>query len=150
MAKILVTGASGQLGAYILQELRHCGADAIAWSGSRSGTLLSFRLRPVDMGNRDALVAAYQDANPSIVIHSAAISRIDDCYRDPTTARRVNVEGTALLAELCQRAGSRLVYVSTDLIFDGAAWRLSRVGSPLAAERLREDEVRGRTAGVGR
>ena len=134
MSKILVTGASGQLGAYILQELRRRGADAIAWSGSRSGSLLNFRLHPVDMGNPDALVAAYQDANPSIVIHSAAISRIDDCYRDPTTARRVNVEGTALLADLCQRAGSRLVYISTDLVFDGerGGYRESDRPSPLS------------------
>ena len=134
MSRILVTGASGQLGAYLLQELRRRGADAVAWSGSRSGSLLNFPLRPVDIGDRDALVQAYREAHPAIVIHAAAISRIDDCYREPTMARRVNVEGTAVLAELCQQAGSRLVYVSTDLVFDGerGGYRESDRPSPLS------------------
>lgn len=134
MSRLLVTGASGQLGAYLLQDLQRRGGEVIAWSGSRSRTLFDCPLRVVDMGDRDALAAAFRDAKPAIVIHAAAMSRIDDCYRDPAAARRVNTEATTVLAELCQQTGSRLVYVSTDLVFDGrrGGYRESDPPSPLS------------------
>jgi dTDP-4-dehydrorhamnose reductase len=76
-------------------------------------------LRPVDVRDQNALAQAFREAQPDCVLHAAALSRIDACYRDPESARRVNTEATATLAELCGAAGSRLVYVSTDLVFDG-------------------------------
>jgi dTDP-4-dehydrorhamnose reductase len=117
--RLLVTGASGQLGGYLLRELRRRDAVAVAWSGSRSGQLFGYELRPVELADRDALAGAFREAEPAVVIHAGAISRIDLCYQDPERARQVNREATIVLAELCARAGARLIYVSTDLVFDG-------------------------------
>jgi len=130
----LVTGASGQLGAYLLQELGRRGRPAVAWSGSRTGELLGFPLVPVNIADRDALARAFRDAKPAVVIHAAALSRIDECFRDPAEAHRVNAEATAVLSELCQAARCRLVYVSTDLVFDGArgGYRESDQPAPLS------------------
>jgi dTDP-4-dehydrorhamnose reductase len=116
--RVLVTGASGQLGSHLLRELRGR-ADLVAWSGSRRGDLLGVPLVPVDLANPAELTAAFRAARPDAVVHCAALARIVDCYHDPERARLVNVAATAALAGECARSGARLVFVSTDLVFDG-------------------------------
>ena len=116
--RVLVTGASGQLGAYLLREFRGR-ADLVAWSGSRRGDLLGVPLLPVELADPAAITAAFRAARPDVVIHCAALARIADCHRAPDRARRVNVAATAALAGECARSGARLVFVSTDLVFDG-------------------------------
>ena len=54
-----------------------------------------------------------------MVVHLASITDVDLCERDPELAKLVNAESTASLAEQCLEAGSYLVYVSTDYVFDG-------------------------------
>jgi dTDP-4-dehydrorhamnose reductase len=128
--RVLVTGASGQLGTYLLRELRGR-ADLIAWSGSRCGDLLGVPLLPVELADPAEVAAAFHAARPDVVIHCAALARIADCYRDPEWARRVNEAATAALAAECGRGGARLVFVSTDLVFDGERGRY-REGDPPA------------------
>jgi dTDP-4-dehydrorhamnose reductase len=107
--RILLTGAGGQLGGYLLRELQGSADAVIAWAGSRA----------VDLRNKDAVVAALREARPDAVIHAAAVSSVARCHADPQTAHAVNVGGTDLLARLADEARARLVFVSTDLVFDG-------------------------------
>jgi dTDP-4-dehydrorhamnose reductase len=116
--RVLVTGASGQLGSYLLHELQGR-VELVAWSGSRRGDLLGVALLPVDLTISQAILAAFRAARPDVVIHSAALARIADCHRDPARAQQINVAATAALVEECARSGARLVFVSTDLVFDG-------------------------------
>jgi dTDP-4-dehydrorhamnose reductase len=119
-ARILVTGASGQLGSYLLHRLgRDRRFDVVAWSGSQSGQLGGVPLEPVDLTDRQRVMASYESARPDFIIHTAAICRIDACYADPERAERVNVAGTRLLCELASEHHARVVCVSTDLVFDG-------------------------------
>jgi dTDP-4-dehydrorhamnose reductase len=62
---------------------------------------------------------AFRQARPDLILHAAALARPADCQRDPERARRINAEGTAVLAELAVQSGTRLLLVSTDLVFDG-------------------------------
>jgi dTDP-4-dehydrorhamnose reductase len=117
--RILVTGASGQLGSYLLRELSRRGAEVAAWSGARRGDLFGVPMRPVDLADADGVAGAFREARPAVVVHAGALARVADCHRDPSRAERVNTRGTAVLAELVAAAGARLVYVSTDLVFDG-------------------------------
>ncbi len=117
--RTLLTGASGQLGAYLLRALQRRGADCVAWSGTREEVLFGVPLRPVDLTDPGDVARAFREAAPTCVIHAAALARVGDCHRDPDRARRVNVDGSRILAELCQQAGARLVYVSTDMVFNG-------------------------------
>lgn len=117
--RVLLTGASGQLGAYLLRELTAAGVDVTAWSGSRLGELFGVPFQPVNLADSDAVAAAFCQARPAAIIHAAAVASVAECYRDPARARRVNVDGTATLAELASEAGARFVLVSTDLVFDG-------------------------------
>ncbi len=134
MIRILVTGASGQLGGYLLRELRRQEWDAVAWSGTRTGRLFGYQLQPVDLADATAVATAFREAKPDAVIHAAAMARVDDCHRDSDRARRINVEATAQLAELARGIESRFIFVSTDLVFDGTrSWhRESDAPAPLS------------------
>jgi dTDP-4-dehydrorhamnose reductase len=115
--RLLVTGASGLLGAYLLRELHR--DSVIAWSGSRREHLCGVPLHPVDLMDADQVATAFAAAHPDVVIHAAALARVADCHRDPDRAQRINAGGTATLARLAAVCGARLVLVSTDLVFDG-------------------------------
>jgi dTDP-4-dehydrorhamnose reductase len=151
--RLLITGASGQLGAYLLRQLR--GREGVtAWSGTRRGELHGLPLRAVDLGARDAVADAFGQARPDAILHAGAWARVADCYRDPATARRVNVGGTAVLADLAAGSGARLVLVSTDLVFDGerAPYREDDPPSALSAygktKAAAEEVVRGTPRGL--
>jgi dTDP-4-dehydrorhamnose reductase len=117
--RLLVTGASGQLGSYLLRECRRRGDTIIAWSGRRQGELFGYPLRSVDLAEADAIAAAFREARPDRVVHAAALAVLSDCQREPQRAEQINKRGSAILAELADRAKVPLVYVSTDMVFDG-------------------------------
>jgi dTDP-4-dehydrorhamnose reductase len=115
----LLTGASGQLGSYMLREFARADASAVAWSGSHQGERFGYPIRPIDLTNLDDVANAFASIAPRTVIHSAALSRLDQCFSDPNTARRINTQATQQLVELAAARNVRFVYVSTDLVFDG-------------------------------
>lgn len=110
--RILVTGASGQLGPYVVEELVRRGHDVVAWRG---------RPHAPDVTDHDAVEYACTDASPDAVVHLAALARPADAQRDPQLAERINTDATRFLSELCHRDGIRFVYLSTDLVLDGDA-----------------------------
>jgi dTDP-4-dehydrorhamnose reductase len=118
--RVLLTGATGLLGGYLLQGLVETGDEVVGWSGSKSEIARGISLQPVDISKADRVQEVFRQARPDIVIHTAALTKVDECHRAPERARQVNTLGTATLAELAADAGARLVYVSTDLVFDGA------------------------------
>jgi len=130
----LVTGASGQLGGYLLRHLRDRGEEVVAWSGSVRGEVCGVPLQVVDLGDTASMPVPFHDAKAEAVIHAAALARVDECLRDPKRARRVNTDATARLAELSADAGARFLYVSTDLVFDGerAPYRETDPPQPLS------------------
>jgi dTDP-4-dehydrorhamnose reductase len=104
----------------LLRELqRRSEFSVVAWSGSRATTRFGYSILPVDIANRKAMATAFAAARPDVVIHAAALGRIDECYRDPAAAETINARGTRHLADLAEHAKARFVYVSTDLVFDG-------------------------------
>jgi dTDP-4-dehydrorhamnose reductase len=126
----LVTGAGGQLGAYLLRDLAGRGAAVTAWGHAGRGDLFGLPLVPVELTDRAVVAAAFRAARPDAVIHCAALSRVADCHRDPARAEAVNVGVTRLLAELADAARARLVFVSTDLVFDGRCGGYTEENAP--------------------
>ena len=119
LGRVLVTGASGQLGSYVLRELRARETPAVAWSMRPNVELFGYRCQSVDLREVDQVVAAFRLAKPDVVLHVAAMSGVGDCFRAPMHARQTNATATRLLAELADRHPARMVYVSTDLVFPG-------------------------------
>ncbi|MBX6314753.1 MAG: SDR family oxidoreductase [Isosphaeraceae bacterium] len=117
--RIVLTGASGQLGAYLVARLIAAGHDLVAWSGTDSGHRGGVPLVPVDLADASATEAALDAADPALILHTAAISTAEAVRRDPERAFAVNIAATRRLADWCRRRGRRLVYTSTDLVFDG-------------------------------
>jgi len=114
--RVVVTGASGTLGGFVLAG-RPGHVAIVGWSGP-SGVADAV-LSPVDLEDTRSVEAAYHLARPTVVLHLGALSAVGDCFRDPARARRVNVEATAQLARLTRADGARLIFASTDLVFDG-------------------------------
>src|SRR5438132_1863681 len=115
----LVTGASGQLGSYLLREAAAQELNVLAWSGSGTGRILGFDLQPVDLGQPDQVRSAFQAARPGVIIHAAAMASVATCRDAPECAHAVNAQGSALLARLAAETRARFVHVSTDMVFDG-------------------------------
>lgn len=108
--RVGVTGANGLVGTALLPLWRRAGADVVGW------TLDDFDVR--DAGAvRSAIVAA----RPEVVLHLAAYTDVDRAEAEPDVALAVNGDGTAHVAAACREAGARIVYVSTDYVFDGTA-----------------------------
>jgi dTDP-4-dehydrorhamnose reductase len=117
--RVVVTGASGQLGSYLIAALAGAGHVACAWSGNQAGQRGGVALEPVDLADPAATQRALERADPEVVVHAAAVSTVEAVWRDPAHAWRVNVDATCALAQWCRRRGCRLILTSTDLVFDG-------------------------------
>ena len=109
--RIVVTGAAGMLGRDLVEILREQHEVVpVDLAGVED---------PLDITDAAAVQARFEEARPDAVAHCAAYTNEDGCERDPDQAYRVNALGTAAVAGACRAVGARVLYVSTDFIFDG-------------------------------
>lgn len=108
--KVLVTGSKGQLGYDVIKEL--C---------SRRHEALGFDLPELDITDEVAVRAVFDRVKPDAVIHCAAWTAVDAAEESGNIAKvfAVNEGGTRNLAAACKRTGAKLLYLSTDYVFDG-------------------------------
>ncbi len=117
---VVLTGASGQLGRWTLRELARRGCRHVhAWSGRSAGSFEGHEFEPVVLEDRAAVERRLETIRPDVVIHTAAMSAADEVRLHPEQGRLINEEATRTLALWCESRGSRMVYTSTDLVFDG-------------------------------
>lgn len=119
--KVAVTGANGLLGGAAVLLL--AGRHEVLGLGRGPCRLPagSYSWADVDLGDGRSVEAALRDFRAEAVLHAGALTDVDFCEREPETAWRVNVGGTAEVARTCRALQARLVAVSTDYVFDGAA-----------------------------
>ena len=108
--KVLVTGSKGQLGYDVIKEL--C---------SRRHEALGFDLPELDITDEVAVRAVFDRVKPDAVIHCAAWTAVDAAEESGNIAKvfAVNEGGTRNIAAACKRTGAKLLYLSTDYVFDG-------------------------------
>jgi dTDP-4-dehydrorhamnose reductase len=119
--EIVITGAGGALGSVMLRRLVGEGASAVG-TLSIAGPSPAFGItRRVDLLDATALARLIEDPRPRIIIHAAAMTSVQAAFEKPDLARAVNVEATQRIVGVAERSGARLVYISTDMVFDGSA-----------------------------
>ena len=107
--KVLVTGVNGQLGFDIVKRLKEFDIDVY---GTKRDNF--------DLINKEQVRASILEKKPNIIIHCAAYTAVDKAEDERDFCYAVNVEGTRNVAEVAKEIGARLVYVSTDYVFDGS------------------------------
>jgi dTDP-4-dehydrorhamnose reductase len=107
--RVVITGAGGQLGTDLVRVASDGGHRDVVGVGHDR----------LDVGDRDAVLAALTSLRPDLVIHAGAWTAVDACEADPDRAWRVNALGSRHVAEAARAAGAHLVAVSTDYVFDG-------------------------------
>ncbi len=126
--KVLVTGVGGQLGHDVMNELHKRGHEgvgsdiAIEYSGAKDGTAVcTMPYVSLDITDKAAVEKVIADVKPDAVIHCAAWTAVDlaedEDKRDVVFA--VNAKGTLNIAEACKKADCKMIYISTDYVFDG-------------------------------
>jgi dTDP-4-dehydrorhamnose reductase len=119
--RVAITGANGLLGGEAVAQAD--GAHEVLAIGRGPCRLPPGRYTwsPADLADGHSLEAALLAFRPEAVLHAGAATDVDGCERDPAMAWRTNVGGTEQAARACATLGARLVAVSTDYVFDGAA-----------------------------
>ncbi|NHM29981.1 dTDP-4-dehydrorhamnose reductase [Neobacillus terrae] len=123
--KVVVTGAAGQLGQDVLKELERKGHEGIGAGREQ-----------LDITNEEAAIAFIEDVRPDAILHCAAYTNVDKAEEDEDNAYKVNALGTEYLAKAAKKVGAKLLYVSTDYVFDGNAkepYEVDHPTSPLGA-----------------
>lgn len=126
--KVLVTGVAGQLGHDVMNELAKRGYDGIgtdiadSYSGVQDNTaVVGMPYVRLDITNAESVEKAIKEIKPDVVVHCAAWTAVnaaeDEENRDKVFA--VNVEGTKNIARICKEIDAKMVYTSTDYVFDG-------------------------------
>jgi dTDP-4-dehydrorhamnose reductase len=121
--KVLVTGASGFIGREFLRGFGER-ATGTCFRHARPGLIA------VDLRDRAALRSLLADLAPGAVVHCAARPGVDWCEENPDEARALNAAPAIDLAEACAESGARLVFLSTDYVFDGAAGPYGESAAP--------------------
>ena len=125
---LFVTGVNGQLGHDIMNELNRRGHTGIGtgttqtYSGVADGTdVVSMPYVALDITDKNAVRQTIQKLRPDVVVHCAAWTDVDLAEDDDKLpqVRRVNVEGTQNIAEACKAVDCKMLYLSTDYVFDG-------------------------------
>lgn len=115
MERILITGGSGLLGSKVV-KLAEKSFEVIPTHNTRSFFKDSVIM---DITNCERAFHVVAKIKPDVVMHPAAQTRVDQCEKDREGAWKVNAEGTKNVALACGKINAKLIYVSTDYVFDG-------------------------------
>lgn len=105
--RILITGAGGFFGTRFINRY------------SNEFDIKGTDVAQLDITDADAVSAMFDEFKPDFVIHAAAIAVTDFCNQHPDVAHKVNVQGAINVANACKAIGAKLVFISTEQVFNG-------------------------------
>lgn len=126
--KIFVTGVAGQLGHDVMNELHKRGYEGIGsdiapeYSGAADGSpVTTMPYVAMDITDGDAVEKTLTDIAPDVVVHCAAWTAVDLAEDEDKQEKvwAINVDGTANIAKACKAIDAKMIYISTDYVFDG-------------------------------
>lgn len=127
--KVFVTGVGGQLGYDVMNELAKCGHEAIGSDiQPKENINLPYQYIQLDITNTEAVNKVISEIKPEAVIHCAAWTAVDAAEEEANKAKvfAINVDGTKNIAEACKKCSCKMMYISTDYVFNGqgiAPWQ---------------------------
>ena len=107
--KIMITGGAGQLGYDVIKELNSRGYYNI----------YAPTIDELDLTDKAKVDEAFAKEKPELVIHCAAYTAVDNAEENYDAAYNINVNATSYISDNCKNLGSKLIYISTDYVFDG-------------------------------
>ena len=126
--KVFVTGVGGQLGHDVMNELHKRGYEGVGsdiapvYSGVADGSpVTTMPYVQMDITDKAAVEAVISQVNPDVVVHCAAWTAVDMAEDDDKVekVRAINAGGTQNIADVCKKLDCKMVYISTDYVFDG-------------------------------
>lgn len=130
--KVLVTGVAGQLGHDVMNELHKRGYEGVGsdiapqYSGADDGTAITkMDYVQMDITNSEEVTETIRKVNPDVVVHCAAWTAVDLAEESENKEKvmAINVGGTENIARVCKELDCKMVYISTDYVFDGYGTR---------------------------
>lgn len=118
--RVLITGGTGLLGVAIQQSApKNIQGFSLYFPERCLPVSIPFSVLAADVSDRMKMQSIFQWAKPDVVIHAAAIGSVDFAERNREETHRINVGGTEVVIDLCQIYNSRLIYISSNAVFDG-------------------------------
>jgi dTDP-4-dehydrorhamnose reductase len=117
--KVVVTGAAGQLGQDVIQELERKNHQAFGADRQQ-----------LDITKEKEVLAFISEVKPDVILHCAAYTNVDAAEENEDAAYQVNAAGTEYLAKAAKLNGTKMMYISTDYVFDGTAIEPYEVDEP--------------------
>ena len=118
LMKVFVTGVGGQLGHDVMLELVSRGYEAIGSDLAPTNDTYDHYI-PMDITDPDSVQAVIRQADPDVVIHCAAWTAVDLAEEKENLVRSINATGTQHIADVCKALDCKMIYISTDYVFDG-------------------------------
>ena len=130
--KIVITGSNGLLGQKIVKQCLKHGIDFVATSKgeNRNNNCPESRYRSLDICDKEAVFQCLNSAKPTHVIHTAAMTNVDQCELNPSECKEINVTATQNLWSVSSDLGIHFQLLSTDFVFDGSKGNYSENDSP--------------------
>ena len=131
--KVLILGAGGLTGRYLVQEAKRRGMEVAAYTRQE-----------LDIAQPDAARETVAKVKPQLLINAASVTSLEICEENPALSRKVNCEAPEEWAKECGRASVRFVHLGTDYIFDGKKTSAYLPGDPaLPLSRYGKDKAEG-------
>jgi dTDP-4-dehydrorhamnose reductase len=122
--RILVTGANGLLGGFLVPELVKAGHEVLATglgpcrlSDVAGG---AYRYATLDITDAMMVFESVDSFSPDAIVHAAAVTQADDCEKDPVRCWTVNVTASRFIVDAAKMKRAFMIFISTDFVFDGA------------------------------
>ena len=119
-SKILVTGVAGQLGYDCVKELNNRGYHNVS----------GIDIKDLDLTNEIAVIDYITQFQPDVVMHNAAWTAVDKAELEPEKVKEINTMAPKYIAQACNMLGAKMVYISTDYVFDGLGDKPFEIDSP--------------------
>lgn len=130
--RVFVTGVGGQLGHDVVNELQRRGHQSVGsdirktYSGAGDGTAeAAVRYVPLDITDKSAVHKEIAEIHPDVIVHCAAWTDVDGAEAEANRGKvfSINAEGTRNIAEAAKTVDAKMIYISTDYVFDGKGER---------------------------